>query len=156
MEVLVRNSQKVPVRAREIRSRVEGLLRAESCSERVEVSVLLTDDKGIAALNKQYRGVDGPTDVLSFAQMEGDIEDPGGGGPMVLGDIVISVETALRQARERGAGLGDEIDVLLAHGLLHLLGYDHADPEGERRMFARQESLLGLPNGQMRDSNDRR
>lgn len=118
--------------------------------------MLLTDDKGIAELNKQYRGVDGPTDVLSFSQTEGEVEDPGGGAPMALGDIVISVETALRQARERGAGLDDEMDVLLAHGLLHLLGWDHADPEGERRMFARQERLLRQRNGEERDANDRR
>lgn len=145
------------MRAREIKSRVEELLRAEGCSERVEVSVLLTDDEGIAELNRQYRGVDGPTDVLSFSQMEGEAaEDPGGETPMVLGDIVISVETALGQARERGVALSEEIDVLLAHGLLHLLGYDHADAEDARRMFARQESLLESRNSEMRDANDRR
>ncbi len=123
-------------------NRVEALLRAEGCSDSVEVSVLLTDDAGIAELNSRYRGVQGPTDVLAFAQMEGDEEFPGAGDTRVLGDVVVSVETAARQAAERGAALEDELDTLLAHGLLHLLGYDHAEPEDERKMFERQRDLL--------------
>lgn len=131
------------MKLRRIKSLATRLLRAEGCSEDVEVSVLLTDDAGIAALNKDYRGIDGPTDVLSFSQMEGDESFGGRADEKLLGDVVISVETARRQADERGYSLDEEIDVLLAHGLLHLLGYDHAQPEEAARMFALQAELLG-------------
>lgn len=107
------------------------------------MSVLITDDAQIRSLNKTYRGVDAPTDVLAFAQAEG---DEGGGCPEeegLLGDVVISVETARRQAEERGHSLDDEVDVLVAHGLLHLLGHDHDTPEREKLMFDKQAELLG-------------
>ncbi len=124
------------------------VLRAENCTEDTEVSILLADDECISILNGQYRGVDAPTDVLAFSQHEESeegfrdlrVETPEGN---LLGDVVISVETALRQAAEREADLDSEIDVLLAHGLLHLLGYDHAEPEEAERMFARQAELVG-------------
>lgn len=104
-----------------------------------ELSVVLTDDAEIHALNRDYRDRDRPTDVLSFAQREG--EDILGGE--LLGDIVISVPTAARQADERGHSLREELLELLAHGLLHLLGYDHELSEEEaRRQFARQRELL--------------
>lgn len=126
-----------------MRSTARKLLRDEGCSERVEVSVLLTDDERIAELNRQYRGVDGPTDVLSFSQIEGEeMADPDT-EHVVLGDVVISLETAAKQAADRGCSVEDEVDLLLVHGLLHLLGYDHAEPEDERKMFARQEAILG-------------
>jgi len=102
---------------------------------------LLADDESISILNGQYRGIEGPTDVLSFSQHEGEDEFAAEQG--LLGDVVISVETAMRQAAERGAQLDSEIDLLLVHGLLHLLGYDHAEPEQEKAMFARQAELLG-------------
>ena len=122
----------------------DRLLRAENCEDNVETSILLTDDEYIAQLNKSYRHVDGPTDVLSFAQVEStnarsfDVQEN------MLGDVVISVETARRQAEERGHSLDEEVDILLAHGLLHLLGYDHSEPEEERKMFERQAEILGL------------
>ena len=122
----------------------DRLLRAENCEDNVEASILLTDDEYIAQLNKSYRHVDGPTDVLSFAQVEStnarsfDVQEN------MLGDVVISVETARRQAEERGHSLDEEVDILLAHGLLHLLGYDHSEPEEERKMFERQAEILGL------------
>jgi probable rRNA maturation factor len=117
------------------------VLQAENCAGTTEVSVLLTDDEGISALNGEYRGVDGATDVLSFSQHEG--EDEFAGEENLLGDVVISVETAKRQAKEQGRELDAEIDMLVAHGLLHLLGYDHAEPAEAERMFARQNELLG-------------
>ena len=92
------------------------------------------------ALNKTYRRKDAPTDVLAFAQREG----PGKAAqPSLLGDIVISVETARRQARRKGpAGLHAELRTLAAHGLCHLLGYDHRDDAEEAVMNARVASLL--------------
>lgn len=124
-----------------IRNLATRVLQAEGCADATEVSVLLTDDEGISALNVEYRGVDGPTDVLSFSQHEG--EDDFAAEENLLGDIVISVETAKRQAREQGRALEAEMDMLVAHGLLHLLGYDHAEPDEAERMFARQNELLG-------------
>ena len=123
-----------------MRSAARRVLRAENCPGDTEVSVLLADDEWVRTLNRDYRGVDAPTDVLAFSQLEG--EDFGCEGGNVLGDVVISVETASRQAQEHGHALDDEIDVLLVHGLLHLLGYDHEKPEDARRMFARQDELL--------------
>lgn len=123
-----------------IRSLATRVLQAENCAQTAEVSVLLTDDEGISVLNVEYRGVDGPTDVLSFSQHEG--ADEFSGEENLLGDLVISVETAKRQAKEQGRALADEVDMLVVHGLLHLLGYDHAEPKEMDRMFARQAELL--------------
>ncbi len=124
-----------------LKSLARRLLRAENCDENTEVSILLTDDEQIKQLNREYREIDAPTDVLSFSLAEG--EDVGGGvEDTLLGDVVISVETAKRQAEEQGRGVDEEVDMLLAHGLLHLLGYDHDDPEDAKAMFARQDEAL--------------
>ena len=103
-----------------------------------EVSVLLTEDQAVRVLNRQYRHKDKPTDVLSFpAAVEG-----------VAGDLVISVETALRQAEERDHPVEMEIKVLLLHGLLHLAGYDHETDNGTmRRKEMRLRRELGLSKG---------
>src|SRR2546430_4876492 len=90
-----------------------------------ELSVLLVGDRRMRRLNRSYRGTDRTTDVLSFPQ---------GGG--VVGDVVISVDTARRQAREGGWALARELRQLVAHGILHCLGHDHEDPRGARRMAA--------------------
>ena len=123
------------VKAAALRPGLGALLRRLDLAE-AELSVLLTDDDGIQALNRQWRGVDTPTDVLSFAF--GEVEGP---GEDVLGDIVISLPTAARQAAEHGHGVEDELWVLLVHGLLHLLGYDHQDDEEEREMVAKTREL---------------
>jgi probable rRNA maturation factor len=100
-----------------------------------DVSLRLVDDAAIRALNRDYRAKDRPTDVLAFAQREG----PGGAiHAGVLGDIVISVETARRQAR---GGVYRELLHLASHGLCHLLGYDHRDDDEERAMNARAAAL---------------
>ena len=103
---------------------MQALLRHEGIGEDVEVSVLLCDDAFIRTLNAAHRGVDGPTDVLSFAQ-----EDP-----RLLGDIVISLETAARQARAAGWSAASEVALLATHGLLHLLGHDDETPAGAALM----------------------
>jgi probable rRNA maturation factor len=95
------------------------------------VCLSLTDDKELHALNLQYAEEDHATDVLSFSQ----------GDPTLLGDIVISVETAARQAKERGHGLFEELFHLSVHGFCHLLGYDHATRKEERVMFAYEAEL---------------
>jgi probable rRNA maturation factor len=104
-----------------------------------ELSVALVDDAAIEKLNATWRGKSGPTDVLAFSQREG--EDLGVSD--LLGDVVISVPTAERQAVERGHSLEHEIHELLVHGILHLLGYEHERSEVEaRRMFERQREVL--------------
>jgi probable rRNA maturation factor len=102
-------------------------LRMTEC----ELSILLTGDSQIAVLNRVYRKKNRPTDVLAFAQREGEHGDRSGA---LLGDVVLSVETAKRQAQARGATLASELTMLLAHGLLHLLGWDHETPSKDRRM----------------------
>ncbi len=141
MEILIQNLQKTPIKIQRMRNLARRLLQAENCSDNIEVSIVLTDDENISKLNKEYRNIDGPTDVLSFSQIEGEEfgEDE---CEVPLGDVVISVETAKRQAEAQGHTLEEEIDLLLVHGLLHLLGYDHADSEDEEKMFARQAELL--------------
>lgn len=108
-----------------------------------ELSLLLCDDPFIQALNRDYRGKDAPTDVLAFAQREGEGADP---DDDILGDVVISIPTATRQAEARGHSVEREIQVLLVHGFLHLLGYDHGDDVEEAEMEAAAGKLLrGLP-----------
>ncbi|MCL6442954.1 MAG: rRNA maturation RNase YbeY [Alicyclobacillus sp.] len=107
-----------------------------------EVSVSLVDDEEIHALNRDYRGVDAPTDVLSFALEEGEPFASVPGELPMLGDIVISIPRALEQADAYGHSPLREFCFLLVHGFLHLLGYDHQDADAEREMFGIQESVL--------------
>ena len=108
---------------------------------RSELSILLTDDAGIQALNRDYRKKDKPTDVLAFAQEEG-LMMGGAGGPRLLGDVIISLPTAARQARERKRPFLNEVTFLLGHGLLHLLGWDHRTDEEERKMNKKTDVLV--------------
>lgn len=103
-----------------------------------ELSVLLTDDARIQPLNRDYRGKDKPTDVLSFAQWEGEEI----GQHAVLGDVVISLDTAGRQGLDHGHGLEQELRVLLVHGICHLLGYDHEEDDEAEEMEALERDLL--------------
>lgn len=105
-----------------------------------ELSVALVDDAVIHALNRDFRGKDKPTDVLAFAMEEG-TATPSAGGPRLLGDVIVSVETAQKQAKRRRRPLLDELTMLLAHGLLHLLGYDHQSDDEERIMVAKTREL---------------
>ena len=108
---------------------------------RAEVSILLCDDAAIHELNRTYRHIDRPTDVLAFAIRESnDPTIPIG----MLGDVAISIDTATRQAGEARRSVEDEIAMLLAHGLLHLLGHDHRDRTEERRMTARTDALRSV------------
>ena len=109
------------------------------------LSVTLVDNKFIHQLNKEYRSVDRPTDVISFAFLDGDEERDiklHGNGPVPLGDIYISVEKANEQAKEYGHPLERELSFLFVHGLLHLLGYDHMTKEDEVVMFKLQDEIL--------------
>ena len=109
--------------------------------EGAECSLLLVDDQTMAQLNKRYRGIAGSTDVLSFPMREGRFRSI---SPGLLGDVVISAETADRQARAAGRTPRKETAALLIHGILHLLGYDHHTPS-ETRTMRRLEGRLGYP-----------
>jgi probable rRNA maturation factor len=122
-----------------LRRSLEVGLALEGAAGR-EVSLLLTDDAEIHLLNRSYRGVDKPTDVLAFAFDEVQAEDRAP-GPAPLGDIAISVERAARQARARRVTLDSELELLAVHGLLHLLGHDHAEPAEARKMRARTRAI---------------
>ena len=104
-----------------------------------ELSILLCDDDTIRGLNRRYRKQDKATDVLAFPMHEGPGPAP---QTELLGDVVISLPTATRQARERDRPIVEEVTFLLAHGLLHLCGYDHATKREEREMKARTVELL--------------
>ncbi len=118
-------------------------LETESVAKPAELSILLADDATVRELNRSYRGADAPTDVLSFAQSEGEpFARPDSTAPH-LGDVVISIDTARRQADEYKLTLGDEVAHLLVHGILHLLGYDHEQPEDAAAMRLQEYEILG-------------
>lgn len=113
-----------------------------------ELSLLLTDDAAIQNLNATYRHLDRPTDVLAFATLDltDQPTDLWSEMPVELGDIIISVETAVQQAQEQQHPLQQELAWLATHGLLHLLGWDHPTPERLQDMLAQQQSLINLMN----------
>jgi probable rRNA maturation factor len=116
------------------------VLRMEEAPDAVELSVALVDVDEIARLNVAFRGVEGPTDVLSF---ECDEPSPvASDEPVAIGDVVIAPEIAQVQAGELGTTVESELDLLLVHGVLHLLGYDHAADADAAVMQAREQTLL--------------
>ncbi|MCG3085814.1 rRNA maturation RNase YbeY [Anoxybacillus sp. LAT_35] len=128
---------------------IEQLLQHAAKEEHVpddaEVSVTFVDNEKIREINRDYRGKDQPTDVISFAleeMGEEEIEIVGIDVPPVLGDIIISVPKAREQAEQYGHSFMRELGFLAVHGFLHLLGYDHETEEEEKVMFAKQEQLL--------------
>lgn len=144
--VLIKNDQKkikmTPDLRRLVKRAVLAVLDFEDFGRRAEVSVTFTDNEGIHALNREYRNVDRPTDVLSFPLFDGEDYDTDGDA-VLLGDIVISLERAQTQAEEYGHSFEREVAFLTVHSMLHLLGYDHeTSPEDERDMFARQDEIL--------------
>jgi probable rRNA maturation factor len=118
----------------------------DSATQEYELSLRLTDDAEMQTLNAQYRQIDQPTDVLAFAALETDYPelDELAATPLYLGDVVISVETAQQQAIAQQHSLAYELAWLAAHGLLHLLGWDHPDDEQLSQMLHQQQVLLQL------------
>ena len=132
---------------------VEDSLAYEEFDEKCEISVSIVRDEEIREINKQFRNIDNPTDVLSFPQLtfeEGEMADVNENEEIILGDIIISLERAKAQAVEYGHSLKREIAFLTAHSMLHLMGYDHMELEEEEEMFAKQKKILekaGIPRG---------
>jgi probable rRNA maturation factor len=128
----------------------QAALEHQGASSESELSILLTDDARLQALNQKYLGIDAPTDVLSFPASE---TDPETGAPY-LGDILISVPRAQAQAEAAGHPLEAEVQLLVVHGVLHLLGHDHADANEKARMWKAQAEILerlGLGKIQIRE-----
>jgi probable rRNA maturation factor len=103
-----------------------------------DLSVVVGDDAQLSRLNQAYRGVAAPTDVLAFPSDESDPDS----GRLYLGDVIISYPQALEQARSGGHSAQDELALLVVHGVLHLLGYDHTDPQEKERMWAVQKEVI--------------
>lgn len=138
MEILISNRQKKSkfIISR-IRSIAEEILRFEDAPDNVELSIVLCDDDFIQKLNNDYLGHNRPTDVLSFPIDDDELET----GVRAIGDVVISVETAARQAEKLSHSIGLEVAFLLIHGVLHLQGYDH-DTRGEQLRMRDREAAI--------------
>jgi len=116
------------------------VLGLEDVPDEAELSIALVDNEEMAHLNEQYRGIEGPTDVLSFG-----CDDPcptGSDEPITLGDVIIAPEVAIEQATDLGTTVESELNLLLVHGILHLLGYDHESDEDAAIMQAREQVVL--------------
>ena len=145
-----------PFDAKEVAELVcRASLQSEGCPYEAQVNVVLTDNAGIRELNRECRGIDRETDVLSFPNLdfekEGVFEIPGEAeadyfdpdtGELVLGDIMVSVDKVREQAESYGHSLKREFAFLIAHSMLHLCGYDHMEPEAAAVMERKQEKLL--------------
>ena len=132
MEILIQNNQdQHPVDAAQFESQIGQVLEKLEETD-CELSLLLTDDVEIQELNRTYRDLDKATDVLSFPQDEDAVNET---GDTLLGDVVISVETAARQAEEHHLSFNEELILLAIHGILHLLGYDHERSPQEARIM---------------------
>lgn len=138
-----------------VRLVAEAVLDAEDCPYETQINVLLTDNGGIHEFNREYRGIDRETDVLSFPNLdfeaagefaideerEADYFDPDS-GELILGDIIVSVDKVLEQAESYGHSTRREFAFLVAHSMLHLCGYDHMEEAEAKEMEAKQEAIL--------------
>ena len=142
MAVLIENRQgKIKIPLKRMKTKAQAVLNALACPES-ELSVLIVDDAQIAALNQQYLNRSGPTNVIAFPMREGEFAEV---SPTLLGDVVISAETARREGEVAGVGWQTRFLQLLVHGILHLLGYDHEKTKQESlRMEKKSVELFNL------------
>lgn len=120
-KILIDNQQKAIIPTPLVQQKTEQILNALGCNAH-EISIVIMDDKGIEQLNKTYRGIDKPTNVLAFPMQEGEFSNI---TPGLLGDVVISLTTAEKEAVDAKISLEERLSQLLIHGILHLLGFDH-------------------------------
>jgi metalloprotein, YbeY/UPF0054 family len=139
------NQRKIKIDRRKIRSTIFKILKILDCADK-EISLSFVDDEKIKQLNKQYLGKDRTTNVLSFSLRE---DEYGNINPQILGDIVISADTAQKDAIQGNLTIAQEIDFLIIHGLLHLLGYNHENTTKKETNIMRQKEkkLFNLVNG---------
>lgn len=140
-----------------IKEVIEAALDYEECPYETEINVVLTNNEEIKVINKEYREIDAPTDVLSFPMVE--FDEPSDfnhveveqedcfhpdSGELMLGDIIVSVDKVISQAKEFGHSEKRELGFLIAHSMLHLCGYDHMEEEEREKMEERQRAILDL------------
>lgn len=145
MAVFLADEQELAVDADDLVAVARHVLSARQVPEDMELSLLLVDETTIAALNQEHLGKSGPTDVLAFP-----IDEPGEsppGTPAILGDVVLCPSVAYEQSLELSRTPHEELRLLTVHGILHLLGFDHASPDDERVMFALTDELLAAYAG---------
>lgn len=145
---------------------IEASLLYVKCEYECEINVVFTDNEGIKAINKEYRAIDAPTDVLSFPLLS--FETPGDfsfvednsidnfnhdTGELMLGDIIINIDRVFEQAKQYGHTRRREVAFLIAHSMLHLSGYDHIDDEERKDMEKRQDEILNM-KGYTRDNEE--
>jgi probable rRNA maturation factor len=130
------------VHAEQLRHAALATLHHQSVTGAVELTAVVTGDEAIRQLNRDYRGVDAPTDVLSFGNADDESFVIAPEIPRYLGDVLISFPRAEAQAAQAGHPVGDELRLLVVHGVLHLLGHDHAEPDEKRAMWAAQTEVL--------------
>lgn len=129
-----------------LRRAAQETIKQSGAPPEAELSIVITSDRHLQALNRQHLGIDAPTDVLSFPAEETDPDT----GETYLGDILVSLPRAQAQAESGGHALQDELQLLVVHGVLHLLGHDHAAEEEQRRMWQAQDTVLEAIGCQIR------
>jgi probable rRNA maturation factor len=146
IEVFVEEKFRGAVDGGWVKKIVRQVLKAEEVAPPYEVSLVFTDSETVQRLNRDYRGVDEPTDVLAFYMLPQKGADSSFAlppdGVTRLGEVIISYPQAVAQAKEQGHSPERELALLIVHGVLHLLGYDHEEPEKESRMRERERELL--------------
>lgn len=148
MSIEINNESGVGVEEESLVALATHVLGEMGINPLAELSIVVVDEDAMAELHEKWMGEPGPTDVLAFPMDElrpgggarGDAEGPS--DPALLGDVVLCPQVAARQAAEAGHSAQDELELLCTHGILHLLGYDHAEPEEHKEMFGLQARLL--------------
>jgi len=130
----IRSKPGIKIKKIPLKNRVKKILRSLGLPEEVELSITFVDDRAMREFNEKYRGIKRTTDVLSFPQHVSPL----------LGDIIISTEAALKQSASFGHSLEDELDRLIIHGILHLLGYDHKKKQETLEMRRKEKELVSL------------
>jgi probable rRNA maturation factor len=143
-EIDIQNDASFPVGESRLREAALAALSHEGAAEGSALTIVITTNEEVAALNRQYRGIDAPTDILSFPADEPPVVIPD--EPPYLGDLIIAFPYASAQAEREGHVLDDSLALLVVHGCLHLLGYDHDTPEARAGMWAIQEAVLSALN----------
>ena len=162
MSIEIRNESGVAVDEAGLAALARHVLDQMRVHPLAELSVLLVDEEAMTGLHQRWMGEDGPTDVLAFPMDELGVPHPGGGqaehgtdddaAETLLGDVVLCPQVAVQQAEKAGHGVQQELDLLCTHGILHLLGYDHAEPDEHATMFGLQDRLLA-EWGPLRDAS---
>jgi probable rRNA maturation factor len=151
INILVDEALEIAVEPAWLEAVARRVLAAENVGAQTEMGLVISSDERVQELNRDYRDIDEPTDVLAFSAREEAAGlppfIPPPDGVLHLGEVIISYPQALIQAEEHGHPLQKELAILLIHGLLHLLGYDHEKSDAKRKMRAREKELLGLIEG---------